>query len=102
MTTEQFISIFKKIETPLAINVGFVGILLFLHTFKLIAINDTWLQFLYIYASLNLVSAPFAIKNRFITPNIVTPKCPFCGSYMMSVKLRCLKCNSTSEELLKE
>lgn len=97
MTTEQFQRIFHKIETPLAINVGVVGFLILLKTMDWITIPENIWKFLLFYASTNLLAAPFAIKNRFITPNIATPKCNYCGSYMTATELYCPKCKSASK-----
>lgn len=97
MTTEQFQRIFNRIETPLAINVGVIGFLILLKTMGWITIPELlWKSVLY-YASLNLLAAPFAIKNRFVTPNIDTPKCHYCGSYMSATELKCPKCNAISK-----
>ena len=88
----------KKFETPLALNLGIVGGLLFLHAFGFLSIPASQLNWIIGYASLNLLSAPFAIRERFVTPNIVARKCNFCGSYLRSVKLVCPKCKASSEE----
>lgn len=97
MTTEQFQRIFQKIETPLAVNVGVIGILILLKTMGWITIPEIiWKSVLY-YASLNLLAAPFAIRNRFVTPNIATPKCHYCGSYMTAIELKCPECKAISK-----
>lgn len=98
MDTDTLQQYFKKIELPLSINVGVVGGVLFLHALSFITVPPSTLKWLLGYASLNLISAPFALKERFITPNIVARKCNFCGSYLRSVKLVCPKCESISEE----
>jgi len=97
MTTEQFQRIFRKIEAPLALNVGVIGILIFLKTMGWIAIPEDFWKPILIYASLNLLAAPFAIRKRFVTPNVATPKCNFCGSYMTATELYCPGCKSASK-----
>ena len=99
MTSEQILSLFKRLETKLTINVYLVGGLIFLHTMEWISIPRNYWKILLLYTALNLMATPFAIKHRFVTPNIAAPKCHYCGSYMISTKLECPKCKSTSENI---
>jgi len=48
------------------------------------------------WVAINLLAFPIA-RRRFVTPTVANPKCPYCGSDMVTVELYCEKCKSTSK-----
>jgi len=98
MAMEIIIGFFKKIELPLTVNTGLCGLILLLQTINVVNISSTYFGIIMVYSALNLIAAPFSLKKRFVTPNIVAPKCPFCGGYMIATKLKCENCGKTTGE----
>jgi len=94
---EAFATIGRKIELPVSVHLGILGGLLLLHGLGVITIEPSYLQGIIVWVALNLLSSPFALRSRFVTPRIKNPKCHYCGSYMTATKLKCEKCGATSE-----
>jgi len=62
-----------------------------------IIIQEFWSKIIIGYAGINLIG--FSQRKRFITPKLANPKCHYCeGGSMTTVKLKCEKCGSTSEQ----
>jgi hypothetical protein len=96
MTNILYELIGKHKDATLAINNGICGFILILYTLNINIIPSILAEGVLIYAAINLLAAPYGFKHRFITPNIASPKCPFCGSYMTTTQLKCENCNNVS------
>ena len=86
-----------KIELPLSIHLGILGGILLLNCIGVLSVAPPIQQGIIFWVSLNLLSSPFALRARFLTPKILNPKCPYCGSYLSAIKLKCDKCGAISE-----
>jgi tRNA(Ile2) C34 agmatinyltransferase TiaS len=91
------LDISPKIELRLSsVHLGILSILLILNATEIITMNSLLFKGLLFWVAINLLAFPVA-RKRFITPKIANPTCPFCGGNMITVELRCEKCNSSSK-----
>jgi|GEM_PF-5181250 tRNA(Ile2) C34 agmatinyltransferase TiaS len=86
-----------KIELRLSsVHLGILSMLLLLHVFEVITMDVVFFKGLLFWVAINLLAFPIA-RRRFVTPTVANPKCPYCGSDMVTVELYCEKCKSTSK-----
>ena len=90
--------IYLKMQLPASVTLALFGLCLFLNVIALINLPQTISDAMTVYVALNSIAAPFAFRHRFITPKIKSPKCPFCGAYMNTVRLKCGKCGKVAGE----
>lgn len=90
--------IYLKMELPASVTLAIFGFCLFLNVLALVNLPKIIYDSMTIYVTLNSIAAPFAFQHRFITPKVKSPKCHFCGAYMVTVKLKCPKCGKVSGE----
>jgi tRNA(Ile2) C34 agmatinyltransferase TiaS len=98
----KIFDISPKIELRLSsVHLGILSVLLILHATEVIAMNSIVFKGLLFWVAINLLAFPVA-RKRFVTPKIANPKCPFCGSNMVTVELYCEKCKSSSKSPTEE
>lgn len=86
-----------KIEFRLSsVHLGILSVLLLLHVFEVITMDILLFKGLLFWVAINLLAFPIA-RTRFVTPKIVNPKCPYCGSNLIATELYCEKCKSVSK-----
>ena len=98
----------NKTRKGIAINQIIVGILLLISQtiyFSSDPSSDFALNFKFFangivyYAVISLIAMAYIIVNRtFVTPEVKSPKCHFCGAPMKTTKLTCDNCESDSNK----
>jgi hypothetical protein len=95
---EYLNKILPKMQLPASITLAIFGFCLFLNAITPLNLPKIIYDTMIIYVAINSIAAPFALTHRFITPKIANPKCPFCGVYMNTVRLKCPSCGKVAGE----
>ena len=93
---EHLKKIIPKMQMPASVTLAICGLFLFINVLTPLPISKLTYDSVIVYVALNSIAAPFALRHRFITPKIRNAKCPFCGVYMNTVKLKCPECGKVA------